>query len=661
MAGNYNLTANINVRNNISPQTQQIARDLGSVRSQVATLSNQYRATGQTASSAMRQAWQEVNRTSQAERTATSETRNLQNSFSGFGGILSKIKGLAVGFAGTAFVKSLIGNASDMESARAKLETFTSSAQEAGEQIAYAKEFANKTPFETGDIVNGMIKMKAYSIETSDEMMTRFGNMAGAMGKSYDQVVEAIADAQTGEVERLKEFGITKQMIIDQGAKTMADKELVNSKGQIVDQENFNKALFQIMDERFKGGMEKQANTTKGLVSTFKGMKDNILSMLGGIDSEGNLIAGGLLSNVKNMVKGINDKMTELINNGTVQMWVDNFNNAIGWISNKVEYFKNLIIENKNIVIPIISGIATAFLAFKTITILSKAKTYFTALKTSLAVLVSPIGLVAIGIGVLVAGFIYAYKHSETFRNTVNNALNSVKDKAISLKDKIGGCIEAVKTWIEEHKAQIASVKAFVLAIWDTIIQYAQNTINNICTIFEGVIDVISGIIDIIAGIFQGDWNKVWEGFKEVVKGAIGIVKGWWQEIVDLFKTPINFVVNLFKRDQSEKAKVENTEETEEVGHNAKGTNNWRGGLTWVNEGQKGELMNLPNGTQIIPHDLSEQMVKEKAKSEADTSTNGQPIINIKIDKMQVREEADVSRLATEMINKIKIASLKFA
>lgn len=43
------------------------------------------------------------------------------------------------------------------------------------------------------------------------------------------------------------------------------------------------------------------------------------------------------------------------------------------------------------------------------------------------------------------------------------------------------------------------------------------------------------------------------------------------------------------------------------LGQNANGTNNWRGGLTQVNE-RGGEIMNLPRGTQIIPHDISKRM-----------------------------------------------------
>jgi hypothetical protein len=40
------------------------------------------------------------------------------------------------------------------------------------------------------------------------------------------------------------------------------------------------------------------------------------------------------------------------------------------------------------------------------------------------------------------------------------------------------------------------------------------------------------------------------------------------------------------------------------IGHNAAGTNNWRGGLTSINE-RGGEIINLPSGAQIIPHDVS--------------------------------------------------------
>ena len=54
------------------------------------------------------------------------------------------------------------------------------------------------------------------------------------------------------------------------------------------------------------------------------------------------------------------------------------------------------------------------------------------------------------------------------------------------------------------------------------------------------------------------------------------------------------------------------------VGHNASGTNDWRGGLTYVHE-QGGELINLPQHTQIVPHDLSVEYMRELARVKAGT------------------------------------------
>lgn len=53
-----------------------------------------------------------------------------------------------------------------------------------------------------------------------------------------------------------------------------------------------------------------------------------------------------------------------------------------------------------------------------------------------------------------------------------------------------------------------------------------------------------------------------------------------------------------------------------DIGHNATGSGGWRGGLTWVNE-QGGELINLPNGSQIIPHDISMHYADRMAASAA--------------------------------------------
>ena len=45
------------------------------------------------------------------------------------------------------------------------------------------------------------------------------------------------------------------------------------------------------------------------------------------------------------------------------------------------------------------------------------------------------------------------------------------------------------------------------------------------------------------------------------------------------------------------------------------GTDDWQGGFARMNEGGRGELTYLPNGTQVIPHDISVKYAKEAARN----------------------------------------------
>ena len=47
----------------------------------------------------------------------------------------------------------------------------------------------------------------------------------------------------------------------------------------------------------------------------------------------------------------------------------------------------------------------------------------------------------------------------------------------------------------------------------------------------------------------------------------------------------------------------------------AHGTENWQGGFAYMNEGGRGELTYLPNGAQVIPHDISVQYAKAAARA----------------------------------------------
>lgn len=98
--------------------------------------------------------------------------------------------------------QSALESASGLESYRSTLNVVMKDQKKAAETMAWAVDFANRTPFETDSVVEATVRLQSYGIE-AQKVMTQIGDMAGVMNKDLMQAVEAVADAQTGEVERL--------------------------------------------------------------------------------------------------------------------------------------------------------------------------------------------------------------------------------------------------------------------------------------------------------------------------------------------------------------------------------------------------------------------------------------------------------------------------
>jgi hypothetical protein len=205
--------------------------------------------------------------------------------------------------------KWLIDSNAQMEQYQNTLTVVLGSQEKALQTLQWAQKFAAETPFEIPQIVEATTRLSAYGLE-AQKVLGITGDMAAVMGKDLMQAVEAVADAQTGELERLKEFGITKKMIEAQ-AKLMGTSP-VNKQGQITDQEAFNKALFALMEKRFKGGMEMQAKT-------FKGMLSNAADFIG---TMGRKLGAPIFDKLKNQLQGLLDWLNNLQSSGALDKFI---------------------------------------------------------------------------------------------------------------------------------------------------------------------------------------------------------------------------------------------------------------------------------------------------------------------------------------------------
>lgn len=68
----------------------------------------------------------------------------------------------------------------------------------------------------------------------------------------------------------------------------------------------------------------------------------------------------------------------------------------------------------------------------------------------------------------------------------------------------------------------------------------------SVIDIISYVIDAFSGLITFLSGTFTGDWNKVWEGLKEIFIGFINICITLVEGFVNIFVNSLNNIISSF-------------------------------------------------------------------------------------------------------------------
>lgn len=436
----------------------------------------------------------------------------------------------------------------NLEGYRTQLETATKSTEKAAEIMKYSIDLANKTPFEGGEMVEASSKLEAMGISSKD-YLSNIVDMAAATNKPLDQATEAFIDAQTGELERLKEFGIKKADIQQKADEMFAGQETINNKGQITNQENFNKALLAIMEDRYKGGAEKLANTTKGMLSTVTGITKSALSKIVGIEEDGTIKSGSLIDKIKEKVKSLADKLTEWQSDGTLDNIANKATEVFTKIYNVVSNLINFIINHKDIIITI-GSMAVAFtVVSKAIKGVSTAIQIFQVVWAILngTILLSPIGWLVIGITALVGVFVLLWQKCEGFRNiviSIGQAVNTwfqgsimpiLQNLLTSLQGFWNGVLVPIGTWLMSTFGPIFS--AVFNAIYGTI----SNVFSGIGQIIQGALEIFNGIIDFITGVFTGNWSLAWEGVKEIFSGVFNALEG-------IAKAPLNAIIGMVNK-----------------------------------------------------------------------------------------------------------------
>lgn len=357
---------------------------------------------------------------------------------SGFNAIKGVIATLGLGVIAADIARA---NA-EFQRLQAALTIATGSAGQASAAFNEIRKFAATTPYELNQSVEAFLRLKNLGLDPSIQSMRSYGNTASAMGKDLMQMVEAVADATTGEFERLKEFGIKASKAGDEVAFTFQGvTTTVKNNADAIQQ-----YLLAIGNTQFAGGMEMQMQTLGG---QFSNLKDNLDALYVAIGQA-----------------GANNALTQLMTSLSA---------AIVWAT-----------ENIDLLTQVIGTAVTAFISYQATTIAIgvaiSAYTAYTAAATAgtvaftAALVANPAGAVAVAVAALAGAIFYLKNRTSELTDTtivqsaearnlkdateaLNNVLadGSATDAAIaSSRALVGQRLQEAKAAYEAAKAEVA-------------------------------------------------------------------------------------------------------------------------------------------------------------------------------------------------------------
>lgn len=218
--------------------------------------------------------------------------------------------------AGFAFKKMFVDVAAQFEDFEATLRTVEGSSEAARASMGWISDFAAKTPFDLASVTEAFVQMRSYGLDPTDGLLQTLGDTASAMNRPVMQAVEAIADAVTGENERLKELGITAAVEGSKVIYTYTDR-FGEQMTQTVDKNNRAQIISTIQaiwNSKYGGAMAERGRNW-----------NNMIANLGDHWSRFALAVmdAGVFDAMKGQLGRLLDMLDQARDDGTLQFWAE--------------------------------------------------------------------------------------------------------------------------------------------------------------------------------------------------------------------------------------------------------------------------------------------------------------------------------------------------
>ncbi len=209
---------------------------------------------------------------------------------------------------------AMLGPARQFERFQTVLTTTEGSAQAAKEAMGWVQNFAVRTPYELDQVMASFVQLRAYGLDPTNGMLKTLGDASAAMNKPLMQSVEAMADAVTGENERLKELGIKAAKVGKYFEYSYTGKDGTDKivRALASDRQAIQSAILGIFTEKYDGAMNLLSLTFDGMTSNLADQWNKFQLMI---------MDAGVFDWMKSKLKFVLDEINRLEASGELQIW----------------------------------------------------------------------------------------------------------------------------------------------------------------------------------------------------------------------------------------------------------------------------------------------------------------------------------------------------
>lgn len=334
------------------------------------------------------------------------------------------------------------------------------------------------------------------------------------------------------------------------------------------------------------------------MLITFLKIGGNLIQFFGRLFQAIAPFATGMMKSLEETTAGWADWADDLENNDSFQKFLANAEKygpmvlemlgelfaAFGHLGDALEPFAGPMLEGMTAFfnlfqdIPtealtlIIGALAGLWLGLNVLAPLIGAIT--TGLSTLMLVFGIGLGPLLLIIGAIVAFGVALYQlwqHNETFRTAVMDTWNAIYEAIAPIVEQIVALFmdnwPAIQEFLVALWGDIRVIVAETMIAIMAVVRGVTNTIQILWSIFGGTIlsatkiiftaiggvirgafQIIKGIFQIFSGLITGDWSKMWEGIKNVGRGAMTVLRTVANGIKETFTSMVTGVNNALTR-----------------------------------------------------------------------------------------------------------------